>query len=55
MTDIKYPKQEVMIVKLKKYFGWDDDMIAYIKLAKGLKLVYRIMLLEVSNETTRLQ
>ena len=48
---MRYPIESEMVAQLKEWFGLDDDMIAMITKARGLRLVYRIMLKEkeVSN------
>ena len=43
-------KRVQKITELKEWFGWDDDMIELIRKNKGLKLAYRVMIKEKSNE-----
>lgn len=48
---MRYPANETIIDALKEWFGWDDDVIALIKKANGLRLLYKIMIKEKSDDT----
>jgi len=43
-------KRVQKITELKEWFGWDDDMLELLRKNKGLKLAYRVMIKEKSNE-----
>lgn len=43
---MKYPKDKVMIEKLKDWYGWDEDMVEMIKKKKVVKVMYSVMLRE---------
>ena len=43
-------KRVQKITELKEWFGWADDIIELLRKYKGLKLAYRVMIKEKSNE-----
>ena len=48
---MSYPSTEKMKEELKKYFGWDDEMIVWLQYHKGgVNLLYQIMLKEVRKQ-----
>ena len=47
---LKEKERKKKITELKEWFGWADDMIELLRKYKGLKLAYRVMIKEKSNE-----
>ena len=43
-------KRVQKIAELKEWFGWDNGMIELLRKHKGIKLAYRVMIKEKSNE-----